>query len=114
MYIKLDNNNNHWYSWETLGRELLPFLGGRGSGLRLSRLFLRKDIRDWLVKLNFMEEKIKTWKLFVEPKLDVKVAVEFNQYDLAILVTALRSAEYEGAISTEEMDCMFEKINIED
>ena len=67
-----------------------------------------------MAKLNFMEGKIKSWKLFVEPKLDVKVAVEFKQYDLAILVTALRSAEYEGAISTEEMDYMFEKINIED
>ena len=61
-----------------------------------------------------MEEKIKSWKLFAEPKLDVKVAVEFNQYDLAILATALRSAEYEGTISREEMDYMFEKINIED
>ena len=77
-------------------------------------MFFCKDIRDWLVKLNFMEGKIKSWKLFVEPKLDVKVAVEFNQYDLAILVTALRSAEYEGTISKEEMDYMFEKINIED
>lgn len=67
-----------------------------------------------MVKLIFMEEKIKSWKLFVEPKLDVKVAVEFNQYDLAILVTALRTAEYEGTISREEMDYMFEKINIED
>ena len=61
-----------------------------------------------------MDKKIESWKK-KKKKDDAwkgEINVTFNQEDLKILASALNAAEYEGAISLEERDYLFNKLNI--
>lgn len=61
-----------------------------------------------------MDKKIESWRLYADGDDAWKgeINVTFNQEDLKILASALNAAEYEGAISLEERDYLFNKLNI--
>ena len=65
-----------------------------------------------------MANKIESWRLWC-PKDDKnawngELTVTFDRHDLNLIVAAVRDAYYEGCISEQDMNYIFDKLNIDD